>query len=50
VNPEVVDRIISISKEFQIEAQLIGRTENSTQPNQINHLTIENDNFQLKYG
>ena len=48
--PEVVDSIISISKEFQIEAQLIGRTENSTQPNQNNHLTIENDNFQLKYG
>lgn len=48
--PEVVDRIISISKEFQIEAQLIGRTESSTQPNQNNHLTIENDNFQLKYG
>ena len=48
--PKVVDNIISISKEFQIEAQLIGRTESSTQPNQNNHLTIENDNFQLKYG
>lgn len=47
--PDAVDDIISISKGYQIDAQVIGRTEKSTQPNQSNHLTIENDNFQLKY-
>ena len=48
--PDAVDEIISISKSFHIEAQVVGRTESSSKEDQRNHLTIKTDKVQLSYG
>lgn len=47
---DAVDEIIGISRSFNIDAQIIGRTEKSNKENGQNHLTIESDTFQLTYG
>lgn len=47
---EAVEEIIGISKSYNIEAQVIGRTEKSNKENSQNHLTIKTDKFQLTYG
>jgi len=48
--PDAVEEIISISKSFHIEAQVVGRTESSSKEDQSNHLTIKTDKVQLSYG
>jgi phosphoribosylformylglycinamidine cyclo-ligase len=48
--PDAVEEIISISKSFHIEAQVVGRTESSSKEDQRNHLTIKTDKVQLSYG
>ena len=47
---EAIEEIIGISKSYNIEAQVIGRTEKSNKENSQNHLTIKTDKFQLTYG
>ena len=49
-NTDAVEEIIGISKSYNIDAQVIGRTEKSNKENSHNHLTIKNDKFQLAYG
>ena len=48
--PEAAEDIISISKSYNIDAQIIGHTEKSTIESRKNHLSIKTDNIQLKYG
>ena len=48
--PDAAEEIISISKSFHIEAQVVGRTENSSKEDQSNHLTIKTDKVLLSYG
>jgi phosphoribosylformylglycinamidine cyclo-ligase len=48
--PDAVEEIISISKSFHIEAQVVGRTESSSKEDQSNHLTIKTDRVMLSYG
>jgi phosphoribosylformylglycinamidine cyclo-ligase len=48
--PNAVDQIISISKSYNIDAQLIGRTEKSSKDDNKNHLTIKTEQVELNYG
>lgn len=49
-DPNSADEIISISRTFDIDAQIIGHTEPSNKNDKRNHLSIMSDNFQLNYG
>jgi phosphoribosylformylglycinamidine cyclo-ligase len=48
--PEAAEDIISISKSYNIDAQIIGRTEENSKESGKNHLSIKTGNIQLKYG
>ena len=48
--PHAAEEIISISKSFNIDAQIIGRTEESSKKDNQNHLTIRTDDIKLCYG
>ena len=48
--PHAAEEIISISKSFNIDAQIIGRTEESSKKDNQNHLTIRTDDKKLCYG
>ena len=48
--PHAAEKIISISKSFNIDAQIIGRTEESSKKDNQNHLTIRTDDIKLCYG
>ena len=43
------DEIISVAKAFNIDAQIVGRTEDSKKPDKSNHLTIESGDFSIIY-
>ena len=43
------DEIISVAKTFDIDAQIVGRTEDSNKPDKNNHLTIESGDFSIIY-
>ena len=47
--PRAIDDLIQISKQFEINAQVIGRTEASIQPNGSNHLSITLPDKELHY-
>ena len=49
-HPNAVDQIVSISKSYNIDAQLIGRTEKSLKDDNKNHLTIKTEQIELNYG
>ena len=44
------EQVIEISKSFGIEAQVVGRTENSQRTDQANHVTIRREGLELSYG
>jgi len=48
--PEYADQVIEISNSFQIDAQVVGRTESSSRPQGSNHVTIQRDGRELSYG
>jgi phosphoribosylformylglycinamidine cyclo-ligase len=48
--PEAASRVIELSREFGIDAQVVGRTEESQKDDGGNHLTIERDDLTLQYG
>ena len=48
-DPDVADNLIQISREFEIDAQIIGRTEPSTKLDETNHLTISLPESTLTY-
>ncbi len=48
--PSAADAIIAISEQFEIPAQIIGRTETSTHSNGQNHVTILHDGETLQYN
>ena len=48
--PGATDEIIEISKSFNIDARIIGRTEKAKESNNKNHLSIFTENSQLSYG
>ena len=48
--PEYADQVIEISNSFQIDAQVVGRTESSSRPQGSNHVTIQRDGLELSYG
>ncbi len=48
--PEAADSLIQISKEFGIEAKVIGRTEASEKKDSGNHLTIKLKEETISYG
>ena len=48
--PRATDEIIEISKSFNIDARIIGRTEKAKESNNKNHLSIFTENSQLSYG
>ena len=47
--PEYADQVIEISNSFQIDAQVVGRTESSSRPQGSNHVTIQRDGRELSY-
>lgn len=48
--PKYANEVIEISRSFEIEAQVIGRTEPSDRPGKTNHLTIQKGEKTLTYG
>lgn len=48
--PDSAEDIISISKTYNIEAQIIGHTKESSKSNGQNHLTIDTGKVKLNYG
>ena len=46
---DVADNLIQISREFEIDAKIIGRTEPSTKLDETNHLTISRPESTLTY-
>jgi len=49
VRPQRVDEVLSIAKELNLEAKIIGKTEVSTQLNKANHVTIIKNGETLQY-
>ncbi len=47
--PEDADAILAMIQPFGIDAQVIGRTEESQMPDSRNHITIENNGDRLEY-
>ena len=48
-NPSIAAEIIAISEQFEIPAQVIGRTEATQHPNGQNHVTISHDGEIIRY-
>lgn len=48
--PEYADQVIEVSNSFQVDAQVVGRTEFSKRSQGSNHVTIQRDGFELSYG
>ena len=48
--PEAASRVIELSREFNIDAQVVGRTEETQKADGNNHLTIRRDDLTLQYG
>ena len=48
--PEVASKVIELSQEFDVDAQVIGRTEETQKADGANHLTILRDDLTLRYG
>jgi phosphoribosylformylglycinamidine cyclo-ligase len=48
--PEAASRVIELSREFGIDAQVVGRTEESQKDDGGNHLTIQRNDLTLQYG
>ena len=48
--PEVASKVIELSREFDVDAQVIGRTEETQKADGANHLTILRDDLTLRYG
>ena len=48
--PDAASKVIGLAKDFGINAQVIGRTEESQKEDGRNHLTIQRDDLNLQYG
>ena len=48
--PEVASKVIELSQEFDVDAQVIGRTEETQKADGANHLSILRDGLTLRYG
>ena len=48
--PQNTEEILDLIKSFEIEAQIIGRTETSEHPEGKNHVTVEHNGNVMKYG
>jgi phosphoribosylformylglycinamidine cyclo-ligase len=48
--PEAASKVIDLARDFSIDAQVVGRTEESQKSDESNHLTILRDDLVLQYG
>jgi phosphoribosylformylglycinamidine cyclo-ligase len=48
--PEAASKVIALAQSFDIDAQVIGKTEESQKSDGNNHLTIQRDDLTLQYG
>lgn len=48
--PSAADEIIAISEQFDIPAQIIGRTEATQHPQNLNHVTISHNGEMIRYS